>query len=137
MALPPPKCGEMGHCTGFLGRWNYPQGRGTRPIHRVRCFPHTAYPAHLLESPYRVGIARFCPGCTHLALAVVDAFPCATQHEPPAWWRVAQDLLWYCAIRAHMYLTYADTHETGCGSGVSQGGKTHACSKALVDEAPH
>src|SRR5215467_9496983 len=31
MALPPPKCGEMGHCTGFLGRWNYPQGRGTRP----------------------------------------------------------------------------------------------------------
>src|SRR5438045_8164628 len=31
MALPPPKCGEMGHCTGFLGRWNYPQWRGTRP----------------------------------------------------------------------------------------------------------
>ncbi len=21
----------MGHCTGFLGRWNYPQRRGTRP----------------------------------------------------------------------------------------------------------
>src|SRR6516165_10935214 len=34
MALPPPKCGEMGHCTGFLGRWNYPQGRGTRPLWR-------------------------------------------------------------------------------------------------------
>src|SRR3989442_12404773 len=32
MALPPPKCGEMGHFTGFLGRWNYPQWRGTRPI---------------------------------------------------------------------------------------------------------
>src|SRR6266849_7808250 len=31
MALPPPKYGEMGHCTGFLGRWNYPQWRGTRP----------------------------------------------------------------------------------------------------------
>jgi len=21
----------MRHCTGFLGRWNYPQWRGTRP----------------------------------------------------------------------------------------------------------
>jgi integrase/recombinase XerD len=36
MALPPPKCGEMGHCTGFLGRWNYPQWRGTRPSVRSR-----------------------------------------------------------------------------------------------------
>src|SRR5215471_17781910 len=34
MALPPPKCGEMGHFTGFLGRWNYPQWRGTRPGER-------------------------------------------------------------------------------------------------------
>jgi len=31
MALPPPKRVEMGHFTGFLGRWNYPQRRGTRP----------------------------------------------------------------------------------------------------------
>jgi hypothetical protein len=29
--MPPPKCGEMGHFTGFLGQWNYPQRRGTRP----------------------------------------------------------------------------------------------------------
>jgi hypothetical protein len=26
----------MGHCTGFLGRWNYPQWRGTRPIVLLR-----------------------------------------------------------------------------------------------------
>jgi hypothetical protein len=32
MALPPPKRGEMGHFTGFLGRWNYPQRSCTRPI---------------------------------------------------------------------------------------------------------
>src|SRR5215470_17884986 len=31
MALPPPTCGEMGHFTGFLGRWNYQQSWGTRP----------------------------------------------------------------------------------------------------------
>src|ERR1051326_857450 len=31
MAMPLPKCGEMEHCTGFLGRWNYPQRSGTRP----------------------------------------------------------------------------------------------------------
>jgi hypothetical protein len=30
MALPPPKRGEMGHFTGFLDRWNYPQSSGTR-----------------------------------------------------------------------------------------------------------
>src|SRR5205823_6746890 len=42
MALPPPKCGEMGHCTGFLGRWNYPQWRGTRPKEG----PNTQYRIH-------------------------------------------------------------------------------------------
>src|SRR5262244_565187 len=31
MAMPPPEWDEMEHCTGFLGRWNYPQRRGTRP----------------------------------------------------------------------------------------------------------
>src|SRR5262249_48719965 len=31
MAMPPPKRIEMGHCTGFLGRRNYPQSWGTRP----------------------------------------------------------------------------------------------------------
>ena len=29
--MPPPKRIEMGHCTGFLGRRNYPQSWGTRP----------------------------------------------------------------------------------------------------------
>src|SRR5262249_51637758 len=36
MAMPPPKRIEMGHCTGFLGRRNYPQRWGTRPAPGVR-----------------------------------------------------------------------------------------------------
>src|SRR5512145_2687835 len=28
---PPPTCVEMGHCTRFWGRWNYPQSCCTRP----------------------------------------------------------------------------------------------------------
>src|SRR4029453_7088387 len=31
MALPPPKRVELGHCTRFGGRNNYPQWSGTRP----------------------------------------------------------------------------------------------------------
>src|SRR2546427_3248018 len=33
MALPPPKRVELGHCTRFWGRNNYPQWSGTRPYH--------------------------------------------------------------------------------------------------------
>jgi hypothetical protein len=33
MALPPPKRVELGHCTRFWGRNNYPQWSGTRPAH--------------------------------------------------------------------------------------------------------
>jgi hypothetical protein len=29
--LPPLQYGETGHCSGFEGQWNYPQGSGTRP----------------------------------------------------------------------------------------------------------
>src|SRR5215470_18593485 len=76
MALPPPTCGEMGHFTGFLGRWNYQQSWGTRP--QSAGFPN------LFLMP-GAGAGNFTRGCEPLVEWVRD---CIGYMREKGWTRI-------------------------------------------------